>query len=278
MRTVSAVLGLLFCVWGTTSTHAQLLSTRLPTPQGGDYGNGVATSDVVGGVFIHSAKASPAPAAAHGIPTGFGADWGDVFAGAGYQRGLRFDRDFNDGAVFGGVGFGHARRAIGVELTLGVFDLVGDTFADRTIGVKVHRRLSRRWAVAVGIENMIVTGRTDGGTSAYGVVSGLLPLRTAGKPFSTLTLTAGIGDGRFNPVENVRRDRNIANLFGGIAFGLIPRINGVASWTGQDLNVGISVAPFSRLPFVVTPVLLDVAGRAESAARIAVSAGVGITL
>lgn len=258
--------------------HAQPWTTALPSIQGGDYGNGAATSDVVGGVFAHSPRASSTPAVAYGIPTGFGADGRDVFGAGGLQRGLRYAPDFTDGAVFAGMGLGDGRRYVGVELTVAVVDLVKETLKDGTLGVKIHRRVGEAWSVAAGIENMVVMGTTDGGTSAYGVASGTIPLRWATPWFQQLTVTAGVGDGRFNGVDSVRRGDNGINVFGSAALQVRPRISILATWTGQDLNVGWSVAPFAQLPLVVTPVLLDLSGYAGSPPRFALSTGIGITL
>jgi hypothetical protein len=50
----------------------------------------------------------------------------------------------------------------------------------------------------------------------------------------------------------------------------------VADWTGQDLNLGVSLAPFPALPLVVTPALADLTGRAGDGARFTVGAGFGL--
>lgn len=278
MRALSIAIGLtLWVVAAAPTAQAQLFSTRLPTPYAGDYMNGVAASDVTGGQFTQGDRAQPIPAVGFGIPTAFGADWRDVYAAAGGHVGRSRGRWFRDGAVFMGAGLGDRRRLVGIETTFTVYALVGDTFEERSLSIKLHRRLNTRWAVAAGIENMMVTAHTDGGKSAYGVVSGSLPLQENERLFRCVTLTAGVGDGRFNAIENVRRGRNGVNVFGGVALQVVPSVSGFASWTGQDLNLGISFVPLSDWPFVVTPVLLDV-GRTGHGARFAVSVGLGVTL
>ena len=275
LRVLLSLLVLLAVGW---NAHAQPWSRALPTPQGGDYGNGVAASDVVGGVFSASGAAAAVPAVAYGVPTGFGADWRDVFAAAGMQGGLRYDPDFIDGVVFGGAGLGNAQRTVGVELTLAVVDLVGETFKDQTLSVKIHRRFGA-WGVAGGVENLFIMGTTDGGTSAYGVVSGhLMPQNGTRAWLQQVTVTAGVGDGRFNTVNRVRREKNTASAFGSLAVRVHSSLSALATWNGQDLTVGASIAPFPTLPIVITPVLLDVSGQADSRPRIALSMGVGITL
>lgn len=281
MTRVLLLFGLCLCAASAgPAAHAQLrlIDSRLPTPFAGDYLNGVAASDVTGGLFVAGRRARPAPAVAFGIPTAFGADWRDVFAAAGGHVGHSRGEWFEDGAVFLGAGGGDARRLLAIEATLAIYDLVGDTFAERTLSVKLHRRWASHWAVAVGVENLLIAGHTDGGRSAYGVVSGILPLRAADRPFNRLTLTAGVGDGRFNAYENVRQGRNAAGTFLGIALRVVPAASGFVSWTGQDLNAGISFVPFPNLPFVVTPVFLNVDGAGGHGARFAASVGVGWTL
>lgn len=259
--------------------HAQGWSTRLPTPYAGDYLNGAATSDAAGGAFAGEGRRRGAPAVSFGVPTAFGAAWRDAFAAVGGHLGRSRGEAFYDGALFLGTGFGEARRYAGLEATLAVYDLVGDTFKERSLSVKVHRRLGRRWAVAAGVENLLIAGNTDGGRSAYLVTSAAvtLPEGPALGP-RRLTLTAGVGDGRFNAVSEVRRGNNGASLFGSLALELTPRLAALASWTGQDLILGVSVVPFERWPVVVTPVLLDVEGRGGHGARVAMSVGAALRL
>jgi hypothetical protein len=91
-------------------------------------------------------------------------------------------------------------------------------------------------------------------------------------------VTAGIGDGRFNTVRRVRRGKNVASPFGSVALRVHPTLSTLATWNGQDLTVGISMAPLSTIPIVITPVLLDVSNRANSRPRFALSVGIGTTL
>jgi len=274
LRCLLALLVLAVC----GSAHAQPWSTTLPTPQGGDFGNGAAASDAAGGLFTGPGEAAAVPAVAFGIPTGFGADWRDVFAAVGVQSGLRYDRDFVDGVVFAGIGLGNAQRTVGAEVTLAIIDLVGETFKDQTLSVKIHRRIGA-WSFAGGIENLFIMGVTDGGTSAYGVVSGhLLERPTSRSGMQQVTVTAGVGDGRFNTVDRVRRGKNAASVFGSIAVRVHSRLSALATWNGQDLTVGLSIAPFPTLPVVITPVLLDMSNQADSRPRGALSVGAGVTL
>lgn len=275
----AAVLALLFPL---NAAQAQWL----PTQQAGDHGNGAATSDATG-AFIEGAAARSEPAVAFGVPTAFGADARDVFAAAGYQHRLRDTEDAKDGAVFAGFGLGNAHRWSGAEFTLAFYDLKtnegqrgrDEPFRDGSVSVKLHRRVTSRVAVAAGIENAVQFGETDGGRSAYAVVSGLLPVGQPG--LERVTGTVGVGNGRFNTVDRVKGGTNGVSLFGSLGVRVARPVGVLASWTGQDLNVGLSLAPLRFLPLVVTPALLDVAGTsddAQSGARFAVSVGVALTL
>ena len=256
---------------------AQPFSARLPTLQGGDYGNGAATSHVAGGAFLKG-RVAPAPAVAFGIPTPFGPGTGAAFAGLGVQNGLRGDRDFTDGAAFAGTGLGNPSRTLGVELTVAVYDLVGETARDGSVGGKVHRRFGPV-AVGVGIENAWIFGTTDGGRSRYVVAGTVLSLRP-GPWLSQATLVLGAGDGRFTRWADVERGTSRLSPFGSAALRIHRRLGVFATWTGQNLNTGLSIAPFRTTAFVLTPVLLDLAGNhsIDTRPRLAVGAGIAVSI
>jgi len=259
---------------------AQLIPTKLPTPQGGDFGNGAATSSVAGGAFVDGRPLRAAPAIAYGIPLGFGAARGQIFAAAGIQRGLRGDRGFVDGAVFWGQGFGDARRYGAVEVTLANYSTLRNTFHNRSLSLKLHRRLGPRWSVAVGVENALIAGRPDGGRSAFAVGSYRLKLWSGSGLPRGVALTVGVGDGRFNSVQRVRRGVNKASVFAGLGVRLARPLSALATWNGQDLTTGVSVAfqPVVGLPMVVTPVVLDATGHAGDRPRLALSVGAAVQL
>jgi hypothetical protein len=53
-----------------------------------------------------------------------------------------------------------------------------------------------------------------------------------------------------------------------------------ATWTGQNLNTGLSIAPFRTTALVLTPVLLDLAGNhsIDTRPRLAVGAGIAVSI
>jgi hypothetical protein len=216
--------------------------------------------------------------------TAFGADWRDVYAAAVYQRRTRFPsrrRDVlkADGAVAFGIGLGDARRLVGLEITAALYDLLpeeGDRYREYSVSFKLHRRLSDDLALAAGVENLLADGENDGGTSAYGVVTKVFRLRdTPNRPFSRLTTSLGVGNGRFRSEDRIYREEDGANVFGSVGLLVARPLAVVGDWTGQDLNLGLSIAPLRHVPLIITPALADVTGRAGDGTRFILGVGLG---
>jgi hypothetical protein len=54
-------------------------------------------------------------------------------------------------------------------------------------------------------------------------------------------------------------------------------VNLIAEWTGQDLNLGVSIVPFREIPLVITPALADVTNNAGDGARFVLGIGYGFS-
>ncbi len=213
------------------------------------------------------------PASTINTPTAYGQRWGDVYAGAAYQNRIRYD-DWNDGVASVGIGLGDPDRYVGLDVSLNILDTYTDFGEDRSLSVRLHRRLPYRSAVAVGHENLWHTDGTDGGSSRYVVVSKVVLMRDRPtSPFGSMVFNLGLGDDRFLPEQQFARGAEGVNVFGSLGVRVHPRANAVANWTGQDLALGLSVAPVRRWPLVITPAVVDLTGRAGDGARFSVSAG-----
>ena len=259
--------GLLF---GSPSVHAQE-ATR---GQAGD----VTAVLIEGGIIGTDGGERMRPSVTISTPTAFGAGWGQVYAGLSYQDRLRYS-DWHDGLITVGVGLGNPTRTVGLAVTVQLLDTYTDFGKDRSLSLKLHRRLPYRSAVAVGYENIWHTRGTDGGDSHYAVASTVVPLRRdRAAPFGSVVVTAGLGDDRFLSEARFARGESGVSAFGSLAVRLLRPVNGLVNWTGQDLNLGLSVVPLRALPVVVTPAVLDVTGRAGDGARIAVSVSAGVNL
>lgn len=201
-----------------------------------------------------------APAAAIGIPTGFGADFGDLFLGGGIQSRTRFSSKADGGAVLG-MGLGDARRYFGVEVAMAQYGTMRSCCRG-SLSFKVHRILPGAASIGVGMENAVGWGHlagapdgpyTDAGTSVYAVASKLVPLSSdPGAPFGSLVATVGVGNGRFRSEKAIMDGYESVNVFGGVAMRIAAPASAMASWTGQDLNAGISVTPIRKFPLVIT--------------------------
>ena len=66
------------------------------------------------------------------------------------------------------------------------------------------------------------------------------------------------------------------NVFGSVGVRWQEWLSTIADWTGQDLNLGVSVTPWLRIPFVVTPGLADVTGSAGDGVRFILSTGYAV--
>jgi len=237
----------------------------------------------MGGVF---GTASPGVSASS--PLAFGPSFRDVFFGVGVQATTRYGGGV-DGAASGGFGLGDSQRLMGLEVVVTSLSTVRSGLFDRTAAsFKLHRRLPGNAAVAVGIEGLKVTGTNFETTeSVYAALSKVAVLRGSGdprQPFSTATVNVGVGNGRFCAEQAFRAGTTTtygladctANVFASVGLRASEWAGLVADWTGQDLNLGVSLAPFPALPLVITPALADLKGRAGDGARFTMGAGFGL--
>lgn len=206
-------------------------------------------------------------------PTGFGAAWGDFFMGAALvnrQRTYRSDRDALDnvdGAAAVGLGIGNPFRNVGVELSLLSFSTARRGFFTRgSFNAKLHRIVQRNFSIAVGAISLLGWGEVDQYISVYGVASKVWD-QLDGLPFP-IAITAGVGNGVFRMVETdpgfVADDhfefKGSVGVFGALALQFVDPVAVIGEWTGQDLNVGLSIVPFRSFPLTINPAVLDLAG------------------
>lgn len=221
-------------------------------------------------------RAEASPAFSIYIPVGFGLDGWSVWGSGGFQAGVREDTGSVGGGGIG-VGLGDAKKYVGLELGYTFVD--GENFGLGGFSGKLHRRLGNDGSIAFGWNGFAnLGGRNDFEQSLYGV--GTYVFRFAESldaAFSRLAVTVGVGNGQFR--SNLDRDkfRNGTNVFGNMALRVIRPVSLIAEWTGQDLAVGLSIAPFKNFPFVITPAVRDVTGSGY-APRFVIGAGVSFSL
>ncbi|HEY9875216.1 MAG TPA: S-layer homology domain-containing protein, partial [Candidatus Obscuribacterales bacterium] len=195
------------------------------------------------------------PAVSLTTPSAFGADFGDFFLGAGYQSTTRYT-DTNDAGVAVGFGLGNARNLAGLEVGLASFSTSRSGLLNTgAISFKLHKLLSNDLAIAIGAENSIRYGTTtDAIPSGYGVVSKIFRLQDdASKPLSAVTVSLGVGGGRFRSESDILDGKNSVNVFGALGVRVARPLSLLADWNGQDLTLGASIAPFRNIPLVISP-------------------------
>jgi len=213
------------------------------------------------------------PASSIGVPSGYGATWRSFGVGVGIQSRARFT-DQADGGFGLGLGFG-TPDTIGFQVGLSFVDL-SDPFADGSVSLKLHRALPQNVSIALGATGVLRWGGPDGGSSIYGAVSKQFKLHEDVKrPFSQLTTTLGAGSGQFRSESQINADLDAVGVFGAASLRVLEPVSTIVEWTGQDLNLGVSVVPFRQIPLVITPAVADVTGRAGDGPRFIVGIGYG---
>jgi hypothetical protein len=208
-------------------------------------------------------------------PSAYGKSWGQVSVGSSFQGRTRYGSE-SDAAIGFGFGLGDARKAVGLDVGVGIGDVSG--FQRGSVGFKLHRRIGNQLAVAVGVNNALTWGLIDGGISPYGVITKGFRLRDeTSLPFSQLYVSAGAGTGRYRSEADVINNRNSVGAFGSVAVRVIEPMNLIAEWSGQDLTLGLSILPFRRLPLVFSPAVTDVTGTAGDGPRFTFGVGLGFS-
>ncbi|MEO0844195.1 MAG: hypothetical protein AAF063_35780, partial [Cyanobacteria bacterium J06643_5] len=211
-----------------------------------------------------------------------------AFVTTSYQSRVRF-ADADDGAIGFGVGLGNAKKSVGVVLSYTAASFGGSRdFGSGGFNVKVHRQFKGGWAAAVGMNGFLnvgdykdssISGVNDFENSLYAVGTKIFRTRdNINKPFSRVAVSAGVGNGQFRTEDSILNDEDNFNVFGNVAVRVHPRASLIAEWTGQDLALGASIAPFKNIPLVITPAVRDITGPGPGAsdrARFILGAGLG---
>lgn len=212
------------------------------------------------------------PGVSTASPLGFGPNMGDVFVGFGYQNEARGTTE-DDGSASLGFGLGNSQSMVGLEAVITSLSTVREGFFKRTaLGLKLHRDLPNDAAIGVGVEGIMLNGGTDSKTSAYVALSKYASLGS-GEYFNAVTLNVGAGNGRFQRVADFAADKNGINVFASAGLRVTSWLGAIGEYTGQDVNLGLSLAPIPSIPLVITPALADVTTTANDKVRFTLGAG-----
>jgi hypothetical protein len=216
-----------------------------------------------------------APGTSSGSPSAFGAAWRDGFVGGGIQQ-ARQGGD-TDGAMAGGFGLGNPRDAVGLEVVVASLSSFRSGLFDRTaLSFKAHHMVSNSAAIAVGVENaMVSSGSTDGAVSVYVAASKAIAM-PEGSVVQQVTLSGGLGNGRFRFEKDALADRKTVNVFASVGAQLHPQASVLADWSGQDLALGLSLVPIKAFPVIITPAITDLTGQNGNDPRFVMGFGIGM--
>lgn len=215
------------------------------------------------------------PALSIYIPVGYGADRNTVWISGTYQSDVRVD-DF-DAAAFGvGMGLGDADRAIGAELSYAFAN--NPNFGEGGFNAKLHRRFAGDVGLALGWNGFVNIGRNDFEHSFYGAATKVFRLKDSlDDAFSRLSLTVGLGNNQFRSNGAIDAGIDNVNVFGNLALRVVRPVSLIAEWTGQDLALGLSIAPFRNFPLVITPAVRDVVTSQDRVPRFVLGAGLSFS-
>jgi len=229
-------------------------------------------------IGAETGRAQPGVTAAS--PIGFGPRSGEFFAGFGYQNSTRFDGG-NDGSLSLGAGLGDASKLAGLELVVTSASTVRSGLFDRLYGAaKIHRTLESGLGIAAGVEGLSLSGEATFDPSYYVAATKVQQIGT-GPYFNSVTWNGGVGTKRFGAPSVTDRQQGDVGIFASAAIRANSFTSMIADYSGQDLNLGVSFAPFRSLPITISPAIVDVLGRAKDAqgessgARL--SLGIGFT-
>jgi hypothetical protein len=205
-------------------------------------------------------------------PVGFGIDNNTIFLALSYQNRTRFTQttDFEGGI---GIGLGDARKSVGAEISYSINSFgSSQALGSGSFNAKLHKRLSEDTAVAIGWNQFAdvylgpgknaSNARFDYPKNSYYVVGSKI-FRTRediNEPFSRVAVTGGLGGGVFLPFDGNTLTRGGINAFGSVGVRVARPVSAIVEWTGQDLGIGLSIAPFENFPLVLTPAFRDITG------------------
>lgn len=205
-------------------------------------------------------------------PSGFGADWGTAAVGVGFQNRAPFTQEA-DGAMGVALGLGNSKQYVGLEADVSMYSF--HNLGQGGLTLKLHRDLPYGFGVAVGGEQVAHWGATDAPRSWFGSVSKVFGLTDREKDwFSALTLTAGVGDGRFLPQASVAANTGV-NVFGSAALRVLQPVAVVADWTGENLDLGLSITPLQSWGLFINPAIADITNNSGDGVRFILGVGFG---
>ena len=223
--------------------------------------------------YVPPASGGNSPSLNFGVPSGFGAVWGNAFVSAtGTTAG---NRDKIDGSVSVGFGLGSA-DTLGVEFAYNQGS-INNFGKNGTVDVKAHRIVYAEGTnqVSVGVGwNAFAQHVSEGviPSSLYGVVSSYSLLQPD-DPYNKLPISfsVGVGGGQFRPSD----ESTGVGVFAGAGVQVLPQLSVGASWSGRSINAGISYVPYPEIPLTFVLVGGDLTDNTSGGRILSLSASYG---
>lgn len=201
-----------------------------------------------------------APGIGIGVPTGFGAGQGQVFAAIGGTTTEKANgRGEYDGSASVGFGLGDANKYAALELQANIISLTnnapGSSFGEEgSFSAKISRVLSPTTGIAVGAENLGTWGNALKNTdpSLYVAMTHVASLSPE-NPFNphTVSFTVGLGNERFEDIRDGKSERDIG-LFASAALAVTRQASVIAEYNGNYINLGVSYVPMPKYPLTIS--------------------------
>ncbi|MDQ6962415.1 MAG: hypothetical protein Q9M28_07810 [Mariprofundaceae bacterium] len=177
---------------------------------------------------------------------------------------------------------GDPQEYVGLEVATTIISLK-TRFADSgAVNFKLHRWLPWNSAIEIGVENAVTWGtakKANVKANTYITFTKAKALNPDDdyNPF-TLTASIGVGNGRFEPINTnlAATTQTKIGAFGSLGLQVHPKVAIASSWTGKDLNMGLSLVPFTTIPVVLAIGRVDLLHKNQPASRWVVSFGYAI--
>jgi hypothetical protein len=217
------------------------------------------------------------PSLGAGIPTGFGANWGDIMFSVSGSNSDKV-RDDYDGSMSFTVGLGNSSKLVGLELFANNLSIrnFGDNWS---FGGKVHRMLYEGdesfLSFAIGRDNLGCSGGeacSNEVSSNYAVLSGVT---SAKNPFGSGTVPLSVSFGMGNGYYSYNQDKNTRySPFGDVGIQLHDQVGVGVGWSGVGLNANVSFVPVREWPVILNVLFADITDRSRGGFNVVVTVGI----
>ncbi len=206
---------------------------------------------------------NPVAAISSTIPDAFGRGYlGNIGLGGNAQNTTRLNDDKwgpDANAIFT-LGLGNPEKYIGLDVRLNIYGISNSAgqkgnLGEGTLDWHISRMVTRRFWAGVGGYDLLGLNPSEPNSlhSVYVCATTFFPLKKDNlRPFSTIWLNGGLGNGRFRADKNFTlKKTGPAGVFASAALQVLPTANLIVEWSGYGLYSGLSIVPFKKWPLQI---------------------------